>query len=70
MKLEGKTTDVFHKEMEDRIIQDIKEMDTDNLKCLIEYLYPVHADFNDDCETIKITVDEQEAPGLDLEDIF
>ena len=70
MKLQGKSADVFHKDIEDRIIEDIREMDSDSLKYLIEHLYPVKAEFNEDCETIKITVNEQEAPGSDLEDIF
>jgi len=70
MKLEGKTSEIFHKDMEDRIIQDIREMDSDGLKYLIEHLYPVHAEFDSDCETIIISIDEQEAPGADLEDIF
>lgn len=70
MKLEGKKAEVFHKDMEDRIIQDIREMDSDGLQYLIEHMYPVHAEFDNDCETIIITIDEQEAPGADLEDIF
>jgi hypothetical protein len=70
LKIKAKTTDIFHKDMEDRIIEDIREMDSDGLKYLIEHMYPVHAEFNDDCETIKITIDEHEAPDANLEDIF
>jgi hypothetical protein len=70
LKIKAKTTDIFHSDMEDVIINDIKHMDSDALKYLIEHMYPVHAEFNEDCETIKITIDEQEAPGADLEDIF
>lgn len=70
LKVPETTADIFHLDMQEVIINDIKEMDSDALKYLIEHMYPVHADFNDDCETIKITVDFQEAPGADLEDIF
>lgn len=70
LKIKAKTADIFHKDMEDIIIKDIREMDSDALKYLIEHMYPVHADFNEDCETIKITVDEEQLSGADLEDIF
>jgi len=70
LKIKAKTTNIFHKDMEDRIIEDIREMDSDGLKYLIEHLYPVKAEFDDDCETINITIDEEEAPDCNLDDIF
>jgi len=70
LKIKAKTTDIFHKDMEDRIIEDIREMDSDGLKYLIEHMYPVHAEFNDDCETINISINEEEAPDCNLDDIF
>lgn len=70
LKIKAKTTDIFHEDMQDIIINDIRQLDSDGLKYLIEHLYPVHADFNDDCETINISINEDEASGADLEDIF
>jgi len=70
LKIKAKTTNIFHKDMEDRIIEDIREMDSDGLKYLIEHLYPVKAEFDDDGETINITIDEDEAPDCNLNDIF
>ena len=70
LKIKAKTTDIFHEDMQDIIINDIRQLDSDGLKHLIEHLYPVKADFNDDCETINISINEDEAPGVNLEDIF
>ena len=70
LKVNKKQIDIFHKDIQNKIIEDIKEMDSDSLIELIEHLYPVIVEFNEDCETIKIKVNENEAPGCDLKDIF
>jgi hypothetical protein len=70
LRIKAKKTNIFHKDMEDVIIKDIKEMDLDSLKYLIEHMYPVTAKLDEDCETFIITVNEDEAPDCNLEDIF
>jgi hypothetical protein len=70
LKIKSKKTNIFHSDMEDVIINDIKHMDSDALKYLIEHMYPVTAEFDEDCETINISINEDEAPGVNLEDIF
>lgn len=70
LKIKSKKTNIFHSDMEDVIINDIKHMDADALKYLIEHMYPVHAEFDEDCETINISINEDEAPGANLEDVF
>jgi len=71
LKTNAKSVDIFHEDMQNRIIEDIKEMDSDALKYLVEHMYPVKAKFNDDCETIHIKVDsEQTSDETTLKDIF
>jgi len=71
LKTNAKSVDIFHEDMQNRIIEDIKEMDSDALKYLIEHMYPVKAEFNDDCETINIQVDSSEtSEDTTLQDIF
>jgi len=72
LKVRATTTVVNQKILEQRMIEDIKEMDIDNLKSLFEYMYPVIVEDVDGSEDgdVHVFVDFQEAPGLELEDIF
>ena len=54
----GNKAEVFHEDIQNRIIEDIKEMDMDNLVALIEHMYPVKA-IDLDGENIEITVNGQ-----------
>jgi hypothetical protein len=66
-----KKGEVNHMDMQDRIINDIKEFDMDNLKGLIEYLYPVKVSDKEgeEGEVLIVEVNEEE-DGLTLEQIF
>lgn len=72
LRIKAKTAQVSQQVLEQRMIEDIKEMDMDNLKALFEYMYPVKVEDVDglEGEEVYVTVDFQEAPGMDLEDIF
>lgn len=64
----GGEAEVNHQDMQNRIIEDIKEMDMDNFCALIEHMYPVKA-LDLDGENIYIKVDESK--GLTtLNEIF
>jgi len=72
LRVAAATVQVNQQVLEQRMIEDIKEMDMDNLKMLFEFLYPVKVEDVEglEGEEVHVTVDHQEAPGLDLEDIF
>jgi len=72
LRIKAKTVQVSQQVLEQRMIEDIKEMDMDNLKVLFEYMYPVKVEDVDglEGEEVHVTVDFQEAPEMDLEDIF
>ena len=72
LKVKATTAQVGQEVLEQRMIEDIKEMDMDNLKMLFEFMYPVKVEDVDglEGEEVVVTVDEQEAPGSSLEDIF
>ncbi len=72
LKIKAKTVQVSQQVLEQRMIEDIKEMDMDNLKALFEHMYPVKVEDVDglEGEEVRVTVDFQEAPEMDLEDIF
>ena len=55
-----------------QMINDLREMDMDGLKHVIESMYPVVVEDVEglEGEVVNISVDFQEAPGLTLEDIF
>lgn len=55
---EGTTAVVTNEAIQERIINDIREMDMDNFTALIEHMYPVKA-IDVDGENIEITVDEK-----------
>jgi hypothetical protein len=72
LKIKATTVQVGQQVLEQRMIEDIKEMDMDSLKELFEHMYPVRVEDVDGAEgeEVYVTVDHQEAPGLSLEDIF
>ena len=72
LRIKAKTVQVSQQVLEQRMIEDIKEMDMDNLKALFEYMYPVKVEDVDglEGEEVHVTIDFQEAPDMDLEDIF
>lgn len=72
LRVKAKTVQVSQQVLEQRMIEDIKEMDMDNLKVLFEYMYPVKVEDVDglEGEEVHVTIDFQEAPDMDLEDIF
>ena len=72
LKVMATTVQVGQEVLEQRMIQDIKEMDMDSLKELFEHMYPVKVEDVDGAEgeEVHVTIDHQEAPGLSLEDIF
>lgn len=72
LKVRATTVKVGQEVLEQRMIEDIKEMDMDSLKELFEHMYPVKVEDVEGAEgeEVHVTVDYQEAPGLDLEDIF
>lgn len=72
LKVAAVTVQVNQQVLEQRMIEDIKEMDMDNLKMLFEFMYPVIVEDVEGLEGEEVTVyvDFQEAPGADLEDIF
>ena len=41
LRIKAKTVQVSQQVLEQRMIEDIKEMDMDSLKGLFEYMYPV-----------------------------
>lgn len=55
---EGSQAEVNNLDIQNRIIEDIKQMDMDNLIALIEHMYPVKA-IDLDGENIEITVNGQ-----------
>lgn len=72
LKVKATTVQVGQQVLEQRMIEDIKEMDMDSLKELFEHMYPVRVEDVDGAEgeEVHVTVDHQEAPGLSLQDIF
>ena len=72
LKVKEKSAQVSVDVLEQRMIEDIKEMDMDALKDLFQYMYPVVVEDVEGLEGEEVTVfvDFQEAPGADLEDIF
>lgn len=72
LKVKEKHVQVSVDVLEDRMIQDIREMDMDALKDLFQYMYPVVVEDVEglEGEEVEVHVDQQEAPGADLEDIF
>lgn len=61
---------VFDKEIQHRIIEDIKEMDADMFQALIEFMYPVKAKLNDDGMIELEPSEDYKSQGLNLKDIF
>jgi hypothetical protein len=72
LKIKAKSVQIGQQVLEKRMIEDIKEMDMDNLKALFEYMYPVKVEDVEglEGEEVHVTVDHQQAPDMDLEDIF
>lgn len=57
--------------MEERIINDVKQMDLDTLTALIEFMYHVKAEINPDSETEEISIKVDETLGFKtLNEIF
>lgn len=50
LRVKAKTVQVSQQVLEQRMIEDIKEMDMDNLKALFEYMYPVKVEDVDGLE--------------------
>lgn len=67
-KEEGKEVEISHQDIQNRIIEDIKEMDMDNFIALIEHMYPVKA-LDIDGEYIGLMVDESKG-FTTLKEIF
>ena len=69
--LNKKEVTVSFEEMEGKLINDIKEMDSDNFLALIEYMYHVKASINIDDEVEPITIKIDESLGFKtLNEIF
>ena len=69
LKVEAQKGEVFHEDIQERIIYDIREMDMDSLVDLIRYMYHVNVEENDDCETLTISLLDPR-DGETLNDIF
>lgn len=71
LKVEVQKAEVFHEDIQNRMIEDIREMDMDSLVDLIRYMYPVSVTENDDCETLEISIPDADfREGMTLNDIF
>lgn len=72
LKVNAKTVQVNQKVLEQRMIEDIREMDMDVLTDLFQYMYPVKVDDVQgmEGEEVIVTVDESQMSGGDLNDIF
>lgn len=63
--LKGKKAVIDDREFTEIIINDIREMDSDVYAGLVEYMYPVKAEYEDGLITLEPTDENQ-----NLEDIF
>jgi hypothetical protein len=68
LKANQKSVQVNQKTLEERMIEDIKEMDMDNLKMLFEFMYSVTVDDVEGLEGEDVIVTAED--GLNLDDIF
>lgn len=70
-KLSETSAEVNHLVIQNRIIEDIKEMDMDNLKGLIEFMYPVTVSDKEgeEGETLILKIQSNNI-GLTLDLIF
>ncbi|HEY4755775.1 MAG TPA: hypothetical protein VIH28_06960 [Ignavibacteriaceae bacterium] len=58
-------------EMEERIINDVKQMDLDTFTALIEFMYHVKAEINPDSEIEEISIKVDDSLGFKtLKEIF
>ena len=62
--IKGKTAQVDDRQLTGILLNDISEMDGDVFSALVEYLYPVTAEYSDGL--VQLTAKD----GLNLEDIF
>jgi len=72
LNVKTKTVQVGQQVLEQRMIEDIREMDMDSLTDLFQYMYPVKVEDVEglEGEEVIVTVDESQMPGGDLNDIF
>jgi chromosomal replication initiation ATPase DnaA len=72
LNVKAKTVQVGQQVLEQRMIEDIREMDMDALTDLFQYMYPVKVDDVQgmEGEEVIVTVDESQMSGGDLNDIF
>lgn len=72
LKVNAKMVQVSQKVLEQRMIEDIREMDMDSLTDLFQYMYPVKVDDVQgmEGEEVIVKVDENQMSGGDLNDIF
>jgi hypothetical protein len=68
LKVKQNKVQVNQKTLEERMIEDIKEMDMDNLKMLFEFMYPVIVDDVEGLEGEEVVVTAED--GLSLDEIF
>lgn len=72
LNVKAKTVQVGQEVLEQRMIEDIREMDMDALTDLFQYMYPVKVDDVEglEGEEVIVTVDDNQMSGGDLNDIF
>lgn len=68
LKVNQRSVQVNQKVLEERMIEDIKEMDMDNLKMLFEFMYPIEVDDVEGLEGEEVIVKSQD--GINLNEIF
>ena len=68
LKVKQNKVQVNQKTLEERMIEDIKEMDMDSLKMLFEFMYPVIIDDVEGLEGEEVIVTA--ADGFSLDEIF
>jgi chromosomal replication initiation ATPase DnaA len=68
LKVKQNKVQVNQKTLEERMIEDIKEMDMDNLKMLFEFMYPVIVDDVEGLEGEEVVITAED--GLSLDEIF
>ncbi len=69
LKVNSKSVQVNQEVLEQRMIEDIKEMDMDNLKMLFEFMYSVTVDDVEGLEGEEVTVSVNDE-NMNLSDIF
>lgn len=67
LAVDEKHVTVFETDIIDRMIEDIRESDSDTLIDLIKYMYPVTAKYDEEASEVTLTVTDED---LALKDIF